>query len=95
MLAMVSEGYRRIQVTCDDTDVFILLVHHFHAQELQKMQPPVEVLMQSTSYTSKPISIAQTVGSLLKDLIISLLAAHALTGCDTVPQMFGIGKKCY
>ena len=27
------------------------------------------------------------------DIIPSLLSMHALTGCDTVPMMFGIGKK--
>ena len=27
-----------------------------------------------------------------KELILSLLAVHALTRCDTVPKMLGIGK---
>ena len=27
-----------------------------------------------------------------KDLRSSLLAVHALTGCDAIPKMFGIGK---
>ena len=27
-----------------------------------------------------------------KDLRSSLLAIHALTGCDAIPKMFGIGK---
>ena len=27
------------------------------------------------------------------DIVSSLIAAHALSGCDSVPKLFGIGKK--
>ena len=37
------------------------------------------------------ISIRQTVET-HKDLVNSLIPVHALSGCDTVPMMFGIGK---
>ena len=34
MLSMVNEGYRQIQVICEDTDVFVILLHHYHQQRL-------------------------------------------------------------
>ena len=33
MLSMVNEGYTRIQVVCEDTDIFVLLLHHFHEND--------------------------------------------------------------
>ena len=27
------------------------------------------------------------------EIVASLIAVHALSGCDNVPKMFGIGKK--
>ena len=92
MLSMVDEGYANKQVICDDTDVFVLLLHHVKLDNPQKRQPPVGILMQSTS-TTEAISILNTLSSLPSHLVSSLLAAHCLSGCYTVPQMFGIGKK--
>ena len=93
MLSMISEGYKQISVICDDTDVFLILLHHFHRYRLILQLPPVDVLMNPTSSSTKSISIRKTVESLREDVISNLLAAHALSGCDTVPQMFSIGKK--
>ena len=39
------------------------------------------------------ISILKTIESLPATVVSSVLAAHDLSGCDTVPQLFGIGKK--
>ena len=48
--------------------------------------------MEATKDEWKVIDIGQT--TLKHTLIIpSLLAAHALSGCDNVPQLIGIGKK--
>ena len=93
MLSMITEGYEQISVICDDTDVFLILLHHFHRYRLIQRLPPVDVLMNPTSLSTKSIPIRNTVESLREDVISNLLAAHALSGCDTVPQMFSIGKK--
>ena len=39
MLSMVNEGYRQIQVICEDTDVFVILLHHYHQQQLSEKVP--------------------------------------------------------
>lgn len=93
MLSMVNEGYRRIQVICEDTDVFVLLVHHYDQNDLSSIEPSVDVLMQYPPSAPKAISILQTINSLPSNVVSSVLAAHVLSGCDTVPQLFGIGKK--
>ena len=49
--------------------------------------------MQYPETATKAISISHTIKSLPPNIVSSLLAAHALSGCDTVPQMYGIGKK--
>ena len=41
MLSMVNEGYRQIQVICEYTDVFVILLHHYHQQKLSEQVPPV------------------------------------------------------
>ena len=93
ILSMIQEGYRRIQVICEDTDVFVLLLHHYDQHDLSNIDPPVDVLMQYPPSASKAISILHTLNSLPSKVVSSLLAAHVLSGCDTVPQFFGIGKK--
>ena len=40
---------------------------------------------------SKLINISKSV-EYNKEIVPSLVALHALTGCDSVPMMFGIGK---
>ena len=43
---MVNEGYRQIQVICEDTDVFVILLHNYRQQQLSEKVPSVDVLMQ-------------------------------------------------
>ena len=46
--------------------------------------------MEATSSERKVISVAD---SIQNSLTKSMLTLHALSGCDTVPQISGIGKK--
>ena len=91
MLSMVNAGYKRIQVLCEDSDVFLLLLYHYQESELHKKD--IDVIMQYPATSAKAISIRNTIESLSPTMVSSLLSAHALTGCDTVPQMYGIVKK--
>ena len=93
MLSMVHEGYRQIQVICEDTDVFVILLHHYCQQQFSEKVPPVDVLMQYPPSAQTAISRPKTIESLPSTVVSSVLAAHVLSGCDTVPQLFGIGKK--
>ena len=51
------------------------------------------LLMQYPPSAQTAISIPKTIESLPSTVVSSVLAAHVLSGCDTVLQLFGIGKK--
>ena len=87
---MVNEGCRQIQVICEDTDVFVILLHHYHQQQLSEKVPPVDVLMQYPPSAQTVISIPKTI----ETVVSSVLAAHVLSGCDTVPlHLWSVWKK--
>ena len=76
-----------ISVICEDTDVFILLCHFCNSKEWN-----VKVFMNGfTKDSSTTISINET-DKKHKSIVPSILADHALTGCDSVPKLYGIGK---
>ena len=69
-----------------DTDVFVLFCFHF-----ANHWAPKDVYMDPFSGGSKLISIKKSVNA-KQHIMPSLVALHAISGCDTVPIMFGIGK---
>ena len=87
LLTSIKEGAKGIKVVCDDTDVFILLMHFYHLYNWT-----CNVLMEGTSGDRKVISISESV-SKYSDIVSSVLAMHGLSGCDTIPRMSVIGKK--
>ena len=83
----ISEGRRNIAINCEDTDVFVLICHLYQKHEWES-----NVFMKGFSKDTNLISIQKTVEN-HADIMPYLPACHILTGCDTVPQMFRIGKK--
>ena len=67
-----------VTILADDTDVYALLLHHYLQEGLQS-----PMLMESPIKDRKIIDIRATVEK-HHNIIPSLLAGHALTGCDTV-----------
>ena len=77
---------RQISVVSDDTDVFVLLLHHYQMAGLE-----VEITMESPSKDRAIVDIKQAAAK-HKEIIPNLLPAHAVSGCDTVASYFGVGK---
>ena len=50
-----------------------------------------DIFLEDFAADQKLIDIRKTIER-QKDIVSSLIAAHALSGCDSVPMMFGIGK---
>ena len=75
-----------ITVICDDTDVFVLLLHYYHKMKLQNL-----ILMESPIKGRAVIDIPKTVEKHV-GIVENILPAHALSGCDTVACCYGIGK---
>jgi len=83
----VKEGHTGVVVTSDDTDVFVLLVYHYVMLNLS-----IELIMESHVKDRSQTDIKQTSHE-HADIAKRLLAAHALSGCDTVAAYHGIGKS--
>ena len=75
-----------ISVISDDTDVFVLLLHHYQMAGLE-----VPLTMESPSKERATLDIKLTQAK-HKEIVTNLLPAHALSGCDTVACYLGIGK---
>ena len=70
----------------DDTDVFVLLLHHYQMAGLE-----VQVTMESPSKDRVVLDIKAT-ASKHKEIIHNFLPAHAVSEYDTVASYFGVGK---
>ena len=85
VLKCVGEA-QSISVISDDTDVFVLLLHHYQMAGLE-----VPLTMESPSKERALLDIKLTQAK-HKEIVTNLLPAHAISGCDTVACYLGIGK---
>ena len=85
-VALANAGKKSVRILCDDTDVFVLLLHFFFILCLT-----CQMTMEAASSQRAVIDIGKTVQK-YPGIMLNILAGHALSGCDTVPCMFGIGK---
>ena len=87
VITAIEEGATCVKVIIDDTDVFVLLLHFYIEQSLS-----TTVFLEGTGSNRNVFDIGKTAEK-QKDVVPSLLAAHALSGCDSVPKLCGLGKK--
>ena len=83
----LSKNGSSIHVVCDDTDVFALLVHFYEVEKLTS-----EIVMIPTQYNTRAATNIGATVQKHKDIAPHILSIHALTGCDTVSTIHGIGK---
>ena len=84
---VAAMGPGKAVVISDDTDMFVLLLDFIATDDMK-----ANVLMQPTSADSeKVIDITATYYKHIS-VMPNNLAAHALSGCDTVGSYFGTGK---
>ena len=82
----VEQGAECLSVTADDTDVYILLLHYYSQKELN-----IPMFRESSVHGRQTTDIRATAKE-HANILPNLLAAHELTGCDTVAPCYGIGK---
>ena len=70
----------------DDTDIYILLLHYYNQKELN-----IQMFMESPVHGRQTIDIWATAKG-HDNILPNLLAAHGLSGCDTIAPCYGIGK---
>ena len=77
-------------MAADDTDVLVLLVHHFKPD-----MADISVLSEITRIRNPRVSVVSVRAvrnSTDNTAAEQLLAVHALSGCDTTSALFGHGK---
>ena len=74
-----------LKVVAEDTDLFVLSCHSYYNQQWK-----IQLFMESFGVEKSLTCIKPSECNV--SLMQSLLSAHAF-GCDTVPAMFGVGKK--
>ena len=87
MVYAISQGAKTIIVICDDTDVFVHLLHYYLLRKLTCC-----LLMEGTSAAERTVIDRAATMKKHAAIIPQLLAAHALSGCDTVARLSGLGK---
>ena len=88
-MACVKDEVHCVKVICDDTDVFALLTVSVFWQGCKS-----KVLMEPFDSTQSLIEINKTAKK-HAEIVPSLIGAHALSGCDSVSKLYGIGKKSH
>ena len=78
--------WTELTVVCDDTDVFVLLLHYYHKAELANT-----VLMESKIKGRIVIDIVKTVEKQAY-IVDEILAVYEISGCDIVAGGFGISN---
>lgn len=76
-----------ILVRCDDTDVFVLLLHFMYIGQIKS-----KIKMISPQKGRDVIDMSATLDKHI-DIVPYLLLTHAITGCDTVAAYSGISKN--
>ena len=86
MFLLASAGVSSIRIISDDTDVFVLLLHFYQLKELT-----CNLVMAGTSRSRSSVDIKATMQK-HAHIIPHVMAAHVVSGCDTVAYLWGIGK---
>ena len=82
----VEQGAECVSAMADDNDVCILLLHYYNQKELN-----ISMFMESSVHGRQTIDIRETAKE-HANILPNLLAAHGLSGCDTVAPCYGTGK---
>ena len=82
LVSVSDSGMTNIRVICEDTDVFVLLVFC-----VSRLKNESCVTMESFVSNQTIIDINKTI-KMNEDINTSLTAAHALSGCDSMSQIF-------
>ena len=78
MVATAQENKKGVSVVSNDTDVFVLLLHYYQAQNLS-----IPVVMESPIKERAVIGISQTVQR-NSNIVPELICCTCPIGCDTV-----------
>ena len=87
VIIAIEERATWVKVISDDTDVFVLLLQLYIEQSLI-----TTIFLEGAGSNRNVIDIEKTAEK-QQDVVPSLLAAHTLSGCDSMLDLYGLGKK--
>ena len=87
VMTAIADDKTSIKVLCEDTDVMVLLCHSYYTKQWN-----IGLFMEGFKEKKNVISIKDSVKKHI-EVIPQVLSLHALTGCDSVPMMYRVGKK--
>jgi hypothetical protein len=79
------QGYEKIVICCRDTDVLVLAIHH-------DLGPNVWISC-GTGKKPRCLPVHEIRDQMDDDVVSALPLYHAVTGCDSTSQFYGLGKK--
>ena len=91
-MACVKLEANFVKVICDDTDVFVLLTMYVFQQDSKSK---VLVLIAKTFSTSQSLIDINETARKHAEILLSLIDTHAIFGCDSVPKLYGTGKRTF
>jgi hypothetical protein len=74
---------------CDDTDVFVLLVHFYNSKCEGTNAAP---MIMSSPVKERTVIDIRATAQAHSDIASELLAIHGISGADTVASLYGLGK---
>ena len=80
---------KTVRVVCDDTDMFVLLVHFYNSKCKGANAAP---MIMSSPLKERAVVDIRATAEAHSDIADDLLAIHGLSGADTVASLHGIGK---
>ena len=86
MLHAAEIGAKHVKILCADTDVFLLLMYAYEKHELT-----CELIMEDPVSGRTVVDIKASTETHI-GMNKQYVRVHVLSGCDTVSQLFGVGK---
>ena len=80
---------KSVRVVCDDTDVFILLVHFYNSKCKGSNYAP---MVMSSPVKQRAVIDIRATADAHSDIADDLPAIHGLSGADTIASLHGIGR---
>lgn len=88
----VTNGVETVCVSSPDTDVLVLLIHHYTSIQARHLYF-LTGRKSTHTHTVRFIPVHSIVSTLPDDQLDIILPVYCVTGCDTTSFFFGIGKK--
>lgn len=86
--AVTAALKQRTVLVGDDTDLLIILLHHYRQGQLYFMSEPKSASLQSCRF----LNTGHARDVLGEDVTNNILFVHAWLGCDTTSRVLGVGK---